>query len=97
VVSPYTLLSFQSLTLVANTPVQITAIGNYNLAILNTGPGNLYISTGATPGPNVTSIIVPVGQYAPPTPTSARLWLSSDQAGGVSIAQIPRQGFYARK
>lgn len=82
--------SYQSLSLTASTPVQLVATGVYDLAILNTGPGNLYVSTGSSPGVNAQSMLIPSLKTAPLTTTAGSIWISSDQDGGVSIAAMPR-------
>jgi hypothetical protein len=79
---------YRSLRLTAGAPVQVTGASGF-LAILNTGPGNLYLSTGATPGANTQSMLIPVGKSPPVLiPTSMPVWLSADQDGGVSIAVV---------
>jgi hypothetical protein len=87
VVSPYTLLSFQSLTLVANTPVQVTppGTGHYVICFLNTIGGKFFISDKNTVGANLTSYTLPDGLYSPNLPLSHTLWVASDTGGTISV------------
>jgi hypothetical protein len=89
---PVVLTRYGSLALQAGVAVQVMSPdGTRNLVILNTGPGNLYVSTGSTPGPNAQSMLIPPLKMAPVLTTAGPVWLSADQNGGVSIATVARR------
>jgi hypothetical protein len=83
---------YQSLNLAANTPTQlVNTVSGFNLTILNTGPGNLYVGSTSAVGPNAASMLIPALQSAPMiVPARSAVWLLADQAGGVSVAAVPR-------
>ena len=61
------LTTFNTITLAINTPVQLTPPGggDYNLYLLNSGTGKLFISSLNNAGANATSFVVPAGAYSP--------------------------------
>ena len=83
--------TYNSVALLVNTPVQITApgAGHYLFSILNSAGGKLYISDLNTAGANATSFLVPSGAYSPAISASSSVWIASDTAGPVSIYCFP--------
>jgi hypothetical protein len=79
---------FQSLALTASTPVRLALPGAAQLYILNTGPGNLYVSAGNTPGANAASLMIPPLKSMTFGATAGSLWVASDQNGGASVAVL---------
>jgi acyl CoA:acetate/3-ketoacid CoA transferase beta subunit len=92
-----TLGLYNTVTLVATTPVQLLPPGtaHYFFEIYNDGPGHLYISNANTVGANATSFALATGQTITlpvmgGTDVSSGVWVASDQAGTASVAMLPR-------